>query len=31
MAHYSFEWDDEKSRTNERKHGIHFDEAKSCF
>lgn len=31
MAHYSFEWDDEKARTNEQKHGVRFDEAKSCF
>lgn len=31
MAHYSFEWDDEKARTNEQKHGVGFDEAKSCF
>lgn len=26
-----FEWDDKKAQTNERKHGINFDEAKSCF
>ena len=31
MAHYAFEWDDEKARSNERKHGVGFDEAKSCF
>jgi uncharacterized DUF497 family protein len=31
MAHYSFEWDEEKARANEAKHGVRFDEAKSCF
>jgi uncharacterized DUF497 family protein len=27
----NFKWDDEKARSNERKHGITFDEAKSAF
>ena len=31
MVHYEFEWDEEKARANERKHGVGFDEAKSCF
>ena len=31
MLHYEFEWDEEKARANERKHGITFDEAKECF
>jgi hypothetical protein len=31
VAHYAFEWDDNKARINERKHGVSFDEAKSCF
>jgi len=31
VAHYAFEWDDEKARSNERKHGVGFDDAKSCF
>ena len=31
MIHYEFEWDDEKARTNRRKHGVDFNEAKSCF
>jgi hypothetical protein len=26
-----FEWDNKKAQTNENKHGISFDEAKSCF
>ena len=31
MVHYEFEWDEEKARANERKHGVVFEEAKSCF
>ncbi|HEV8658857.1 MAG TPA: BrnT family toxin [Thermoanaerobaculia bacterium] len=31
MLRYEFEWDDEKARFNERKHGVAFDEARSCF
>ena len=31
MAYHQFEWDEEKARTNERKHGVSFEEAKSCF
>lgn len=27
----SFEWDDEKDLSNQRKHGIAFDEAKTVF
>lgn len=26
-----FEWDDEKARANERKHGVSFEEAKTVF
>lgn len=28
---YDFEWDDEKARTNEQKHGVSFVEARSVF
>ena len=31
MLRHHFEWDDEKAHANERKHGISFDEAKTCF
>ncbi len=31
MAHYEFEWDEEKARANERKHRVAFEEGKSCF
>ena len=31
MKHLVFEWDDKKSASNERKHGVSFDEAKSIF
>jgi len=31
VVHYEFEWDEEKARTNERKHRVAFEEAKSCF
>ena len=27
----SFEWDAQKARTNERKHGVSFDEAATAF
>jgi uncharacterized protein len=27
----SFEWDDEKDQSNQQKHGIAFDEAKTVF
>lgn len=28
---YSFEWDEEKSKINEKKHGVSFEEAKTVF
>ncbi len=31
MNHLVFEWDDKKSASNEKKHGVSFDEAKSIF
>lgn len=31
MVHYAVEWDDQKARINEAKHGVSFDEATSCF
>lgn len=31
MNHLEFEWDDKKSASNEKKHGVSFDEAKSIF
>ncbi|WP_422448917.1 MULTISPECIES: BrnT family toxin [unclassified Endozoicomonas] len=31
MKHLTFEWDDDKSRSNLRKHGISFDEARTVF
>ena len=31
MNHLIFEWDDKKSASNEKKHGVSFDEAKSIF
>jgi len=31
MKHLAFEWDDKKSASNEQKHGVSFDEAKSIF
>lgn len=31
MKHLAFERDDKKSASNERKHGVSFDEAKSIF
>jgi|SRR5262244_3797619 len=31
MASLRFEWDEEKSHANERKHGLSFSEAKTLF
>ena len=31
MLRHEFEWDDDKARANEHKHGVSFDEAKTCF
>jgi len=31
MNHLVFEWGDKKSASNEKKHGVSFDEAKSIF
>ena len=31
MVQYVVEWDGEKARINEAKHGVRFDEARSCF
>ena len=31
MKNKSFQWDDEKARTNVRKHGVSFEEAASAF
>lgn len=31
MVHYGFEWDEAKAQSNERKHGVSFDEAATCF
>jgi uncharacterized DUF497 family protein len=31
VVHYQFEWDEEKARLNERKHGVGFEEASTCF
>lgn len=31
MKHLMFEWDDKKSASNEKKHGVSFNEAKSIF
>jgi len=31
MSHLVFEWDNKKSASNEKKHGVSFDEAKSIF
>jgi uncharacterized protein len=31
VIRYELEWDDEKARINERKHGVSFHEARSCF
>jgi len=31
MSELEFEWDDQKARANERKHGISFQEAQTVF
>jgi uncharacterized DUF497 family protein len=31
MSHMRFEWDERKSRSNLRKHGISFEEAQTTF
>ena len=31
MKRFDFEWDDKKSASNEKQHGVSFDEAKSIF
>ena len=31
MSNLSFEWDERKSATNAKKHGVSFEEAKSVF
>lgn len=31
MCELHFEWDEKKSRTNQRKHGISFEEAQTVF
>jgi uncharacterized DUF497 family protein len=31
MKHLNFEWDTNKAKTNIKKHGVSFDEAKSVF
>lgn len=31
MSFYSFEWDEAKAKSNMKKHGISFEEAKSVF
>jgi len=31
VLRHEFEWDDDKARANEHKHGVSFDEAKTCF
>jgi uncharacterized protein len=31
MADFRFEWDPKKASSNEKKHGVTFDEAKSVF
>ena len=31
MAHIGFEWDDDKSQINNKKHGVTFDEAQTIF
>lgn len=31
MTHLRFQWDARKSASNERKHGVSFDEARSVF
>ena len=31
MSELSFDWDDQKAKTNERKHGVSFEEARTVF
>ena len=31
MSDLSFEWDEEKNRINQRKHGVAFEEAQTVF
>jgi uncharacterized protein len=31
MSYLSFEWDEKKSASNKKKHGVSFEEAKSVF
>jgi len=31
MSQLFFEWDNEKNRINQKKHGVSFEEAKSVF
>lgn len=31
MSYLSFEWDERKSSSNQKKHGVSFEEAKSVF
>ena len=31
MKNLRFEWDENKNRTNQRKHNVSFDEAKTVF
>ncbi len=31
MSFISFEWDENKNKTNKKKHGISFEEARSAF
>ena len=31
MAEIVFEWDDKKDKTNKRKHGVSFEEARTAF
>jgi uncharacterized DUF497 family protein len=31
VAYYEFQWDAEKARLNQRKHGVSFAEATTCF
>jgi uncharacterized protein len=31
MSELSFDWDDQKAKVNERKHGVSFEEAQTVF
>jgi hypothetical protein len=31
MSELCFDWDDQKAKTNERKHGVSFEEARTVF